>query len=259
MRLSLFAATDRLLAPAPAAGRVAWLRGADFAHRGLHGEARPENSLAAFAAAIERGLGIECDVRLSADGEVMVFHDDTLMRMTGESGAVADRSAAALATLRLAGGEEPTPRLTDLLALVAGRAPLLIELKLHRPHPAAPLCEAVARVLAGYAGTHAVMSFDARVPGWFARHAPQTPRGLIMSEADTPGALGPLRRHLALWRARPDFIAADLRDLPSRFAAAQRARGLPVACWTIRSATQLAHAHQHADTFIREGAGLETA
>jgi glycerophosphoryl diester phosphodiesterase len=266
MRLSLFAATDRLLAPAPSPERVAWLKGARFAHRGLHGAegGRPENSLAAFAAAVERGLGIECDVQLSADGEAMVFHDDTLARMTGKRGAVADRSAASLATLRLGGGPEPIPRLTELLALVAGRVPLLIELKLPRRHPAAPLCKAVQRALksymgAGYSGAHAVMSFDARVPRWFARHASQTPRGLVMSEADTPGALGPLRRHLALWRARPDFLAADLRDLPSRFAAAQRARGLTVACWTIRSPEQLAHAGHHADAYICEGAGVANA
>ena len=140
MRLSLFAPIDRWLAPAPGPGRVDWLRGAFFAHRGLHGADRPENSLAAFTAAAARGLGMECDVQLTADDEAVVFHDFTLDRMTGQRGAVVERTAAALSAIPLAGGGETIPSLRALLDVVAGRVPLLIELKSQRQWPISRLC-----------------------------------------------------------------------------------------------------------------------
>lgn len=256
MRLSPFAPIDRWLAPAPQPGRVDWLRGAFFAHRGLHGGDTVENSPAAFAAAAAREFGLECDVQLTADGEAVVFHDFTLERLTAERGAVIERSAAALATIPLAGSRETIPSLRALLAAMAGRVPLLIELKSRRHWPIARLCAAVSRDLAGYRGAHAIMSFDPRAPAWFARHAPATPRGLIVSEEGRKGARHALLHHLALWRARPDFLAYDIRDLPSRFAAMQRQRGLPVASWTVRSPALLARADVHADAPIAEGTGV---
>jgi glycerophosphoryl diester phosphodiesterase len=262
MRLSLYAPLDRWLAPAPHPGRVDWLGGTFFAHRGLHGAGlngaggAPENSLAAAAAAVARGFGIECDVQLTADDEAVVFHDFTLARMTGERGAVIDRTAAALSAMSLTGSGETIPSLNALLDAVAGQAPLLIELKSRRDWPIARLCAAVARSLAGYRGAHAVMSFDPRAPAWFARHSAATPRGLIVSEEGRKGWRHSLQRHLALWRARPDFLACDIRDLPSPFAAMQRRRGLPIASWTVRSPALLARADVHADAPIAEGAGV---
>jgi glycerophosphoryl diester phosphodiesterase len=254
--LSPFAPIDRWLAPTPEPGRVDWLRGAFFAHRGLHGGAAPENSLSACAAAAARGFGIECDVQLTADDEAVVFHDFTLDRLTGERGPVVEHSAAALAAVPLAGAAEMIPSLQRLLDQVAGRVPLLIELKTRREWPISRLCWAVQRALLGYRGAHAVMSFDPRAPAWFARHAPETPRGLIISEEGRKGARFAAQRHLALWRARPDFLAYDIRDLPSRFAALQRQRGIPVATWTVRSPALLARADVHADAPIAEGTGV---
>ena len=95
---------DRLLAPAPDPARVRWLAQHEYAHRGLHGPGVPENSLSAFAGAIARGMGIECDIQRSGDGQAMVFHDWDLARLTGERGPVADRSAAALGQIMLGGG-----------------------------------------------------------------------------------------------------------------------------------------------------------
>lgn len=256
MRLSPFAPIDRWLAPAPQLGRVDWLRGAFFAHRGFHHDDVPENSLAAFGAAAARGLGIECDVQLTADNEAVVFHDFTLERLTGERGAVVERSAAALGAMALAGGAETIPSLHTLLEVVAGRVPLLIELKSRKEWPVSSLCWAVHRVLLGYRGAHAVMSFDPRAAAWFARNAPETPRGLIVSEEGREGARYAVQRHLALWHARPDFLACDIRDLPSSFAAAQRARGIPVASWTVRTPALLARADVHADAPIAEGTGV---
>jgi glycerophosphoryl diester phosphodiesterase len=243
---------------------VDWLRRSFFAHRGLHGGglhggSTPENSLAACAAAAARGFGVECDVQLTADDEAVVFHDFTLERLTAEHGPVIERSVAALTAIPLAGGPETIPSLQNLLDTVAGRVPLLIELKSRREWTMSRLCWAVQRVLLGYRGAHAVMSFDPRVPAWFARHAPQTPRGLIVSEQDRQGARHAAQRHFALWRARPDFLAYDIRDLPSPFAAMQRQRGIPVASWTVRSPALLARADAHADAPIAEGSGVPPA
>ncbi len=259
MLLSLFAAIDSRWAPAPLPGRFDWLRGGCFAHRGLHDGGAPENSLSAFADAMSRGMGIECDVQLTADSEAVVFHDFTLGRLTGQQGAVIDRTATALSAISLAGGRETIPSLRAVLDAVAGRVPLLIELKSRRHWPIARLCAAVQRGLVGYRGAHAVMSFDPRAPAWFARHAPGTVRGLIVSEEGRKGARHALQRHLALWRAAPDFLACDIRDLPSRFAARQRQRGIAIATWTVRSPELLARAHAHADAPIVEGAGVPAA
>src|SRR5690606_286273 len=126
----------------------------------------------------------------------------------------------------------------DLLGLLRGRVPLLIEIKSRRERRVGPLCLAVRRDLEGYRGQAAVMSFDPRVGRWFGRHAPAVVRGLVISEEGARTLSGSWRRHCALWHARPDFLAYDVRDLPSRFAAAQRRRGLPLLTWTVRSAAQ---------------------
>lgn len=238
--------------------RAAWLRGVTYAHRGLHGKGRLENSPSAFAAAIEAGLGIECDVQRSADGRAVVFHDWKLDRLTGETGPVAARSVAELTRIALRGATETIPTLRDLLDLVAGRVPLLIEFKSRRDRPVARLCRAVLRDLEGYCGPHAVMSFDPRVGHWFAGHSPHTVRGLVVSEANARTLGAALKRRIALWRSRADFLAYDVRDLPSRFAAAQRARGLPVLTWTVATPALRQRAAAHADGWIAEGEGLAT-
>lgn len=258
MRLSLFALLDNWRAPAPDPRKIAWIGSHDYAHRGLHGIAEdglPENSLEACHAALDLGLGIECDIQRSADGQAMVFHDWELDRLTAQTGPVAHFSAEQLGRTDLTGGTGTIPTLRKLLMLIGGRVPVLIEIKSRRDAPIPALCLAVRRVLEGYAGPHAVMSFDPRVSRWFQHHSPHTVRGLVMSESEGAGA-GPVRRRLALWHARPDFLAYDVRDLPSRFAAAQRARGLPVATWTVRSAELRARAALHADAAIAEGAGV---
>ena len=239
--------------------RTGWLRGVTYAHRGLHGHGRTENSPSAFSAATEAGLGIECDVQRCADGRAVVFHDWELERLTGETGPVAARPVAELTRIALRGTSETIPTLRDLLALVAGRVPLLIELKSRPERPVAPLCRAVLRDLEGYGGPHAVMSFDPRVGHWFAARSPATVRGLVVSEANARTLGGELKRRLALWRSRADFLAYDIRDLPSRFAAAQRARGLPVLTWTVATPGLRQRAEVHADAWIGEGEGLATA
>jgi glycerophosphoryl diester phosphodiesterase len=249
-------ALDSWLSPAPDTARIAWLKGAEYAHRGLHGGGVPENSLSAFAAAIARGMGIECDVQRTADDRAVVFHDWTLDRLTGASGSVRARSAAALSRLALGGGTDRVPTLRDALQLVHGRVPLLIEIKTRQGHRIGPLCRAVRRDLEGYAGPVAAMSFDPRVGAWFAVHAPRIVRGLVVTEEGARTLSGSYRRHRALWQAKSDFLAYDVRDLPSPFAAAQRRRGVPVLTWTVCSPELRRRASEHADAAIAEGEGV---
>jgi glycerophosphoryl diester phosphodiesterase len=253
MRSSPFAWVDGLLAPAPVARRIAFLSGQPFAHRGLHGAGIPENSRAAFAAAVRAGHGVECDVQASRDGEAFVFHDDRLDRLTGEQGLIRERTAAALAKIALSGCDERLPRLDEVLALVAGRTPILIELKAPG-HRVAGLCLAVRRSLEGYRGPVGVMSFNPLVGHWFAAHAARTVRGLVVTEEERRGVRGRIGRHLALWRSRPDFLAYDVRNLPSRFAASARSRGVPVLTWTVRDSAAERVASVHADQIIYEQA-----
>jgi glycerophosphoryl diester phosphodiesterase len=242
MRLSLLKRLDRWLAPAPDPRRIGWLKAAQFAHRGLHSPGVPENTPSAFAAAVAQGLGIECDVQITQDHQAVVFHDYDLDRLTNARGPIAQRSAADLHRVVLSGS-------TDTI-------PTLAQIKSHRGSPVAALCRAVDQALSNYTGPHAVMSFDPRICRWFAAQAPQTPRGLVMTEEHDSGLIGGLRRHLWLWIARPDFLAYDIRDLPSRFAAAQRQRGLPLATWTVRSSVLRERALAHADAPIAEEAGV---
>lgn len=256
MRSLPFGLLDRLFAPAPNIARVGWLTDQDYAHRGVHDDDRRENSLAAFAEAIRRGMGIECDVQRTADRDVVVFHDWELERLTGGTGSVAGHSAATLSETPLKNSRETIPTLRRVLDTVAGQVPLLIEVKSKDDLRIITPCLAVRRALEGYRGKAAVMSFDPRVSWWFARHAPHIVRGLVVTEQNARTLAGRIRRHLALWHARPDFLAYDVRDLPSGFAAKQRARGLPLLSWTVRSAELRAAALAAEATPIAEGEGL---
>jgi glycerophosphoryl diester phosphodiesterase len=223
-----------------------------FAHRGLHGPGRIENSRAAFRAAIAAGHGIELDVQASADGQAMVFHDAELARLADARGAIAAWRAAELERFRLKESDETIPTLAEILALIGGRVPLLIEVK--APSRAvAGLCRNVAAALEAYIGPVGVMSFNPEVGHWFARHAPARLRGLVVTE-QKKGLRGLAERPLALWRSRADFLAYDIRDLPSRFADAQRAKGMPVLTWTVRTLADRARAAEHASQIIYEQA-----
>lgn len=221
-----------------------------FAHRGLHGPGRIENSRAAFEAAIAAGHGIELDVQASRDGKAVVFHDYELGRLTDRPERVCGFALAEIERIRLRDSEETIAGLAEISRLIAGRAPLLIEVKAPGRDVDA-LSRAVAATLSGYHGPVAVMSFNPEVGRWFARHAPEVLRGLVVTEQNKRRR-GIFERYLALWRARPDFLAYDIRDLPSRFADRARHRGLKVLTWTVRTLKDRARAAEHADQIIYE-------
>jgi glycerophosphoryl diester phosphodiesterase len=253
--LSLFAPLDGLIASlvvsAPPESRVAFLKNQPYAHRGLHRGAVIENSRAAYRAAIAAGHGIETDVQAARDGEAMVFHDATLDRLTDAQGEIAAHTPDELAKIQLRGTTETIPQLPEMLAIVASKVPLLIEIKAKGTR-VAPLCLSVRRALEGYTGPVAIMSFNPLVGAWFREHAPRLVRGLVVSEENKRNLKGAFERWSAMATAKPDFLACDVRDLPSKFAGKVRARGIPVLTWTVRDADAERRAFAHADEAIYE-------
>ena len=219
-----------------------------FAHRGLHRPGVPENSLAAFRAALDAGAGIECDVRLSGDGQVMVFHDHDLRRLCASALAVESTPAATLAAQKLFDSGEHIPRLTELLELVAGRVPLLVEVKC-RGGNAAQVTAAVVADLKTYAGPVGVMSFEPVVGRWLARHAPQIQRGLVISQRS-----GAFDRWRSIRSASPHFLAIDFGALTRPWAQKARQKRW-VYSWTIRTPEQRQTGEVHADALIWEADG----
>jgi glycerophosphoryl diester phosphodiesterase len=233
-----------------------------FAHRGLHGAGRAENSLPAFKAAVDAGYGIELDLQPSADGEAMVFHDADLSRLLGREGLVARQSARALASMDLPGGSGPVPTLARVLDLVAGRVPLLIEIK-DQSGWLGPVAGALERrtaeVLASYGGPVAVMSFNPHAMAAFRPALPACPAGLTTCAFGEDWPLVPLARRAEL-RDMPDlarlglsFISHDKNDLAAPAVARARADGRAVLCWTIRSSSEEAAARRFADSITFEG------
>ncbi len=246
---------DAIRAKPPEPKRVAFLYDQYFAHRGLHGGMVDgpilENGMAAFEAAIVAGYGMECDVQPSADGTAMVFHDLDLQRLTGNSGAISKTKTIQLQNMTLKGDNGTIPTLQQLLSLVAGRRPILIEIKSDIEN-FAPLCLSVRHALEGYRGKVAIMSFNPAIVRWFRKTSPNIVRGLVITEEGTKNILGRAKRHSNLWLAKPDFLAYDIRDLPSKFARDQRSRGIPVLTWTVRSNTHQDTAKTHTDAIIFE-------
>lgn len=233
-----------------------WLTAWEYAHRGLHGPDVPENSLAAAEGAIARGMGIECDIQRSRDDHPIVFHDWDLARLTGETGETEHRTAEALEQLRLLGTDQHPVRLARFLDVIAGRVPLLIEIKSMPGYDVEWSCASVAWLLDGYQGDVAVMSFDPRAPEWFAHNAPQITRGLVGTDTHLNGFEGVWRSPEAIAQAQPDFLAIDVRDLARPEAAAWRAGGKPLLTWTVRSPETRATGLALADALIAEGDGL---
>ena len=217
-----------------------------FAHRGLHyGPGFPENSLVAFAAALELGCGIECDLRLTADDRVIIFHDSDALRICGSPVKIGRSRWKELSRLRV--GENPIPTLESLLALVGGRVPLLLEVKVERDiWRWAPGLKAA---LQGYSGPFGVMSFDPRVSRLMKTNMPKVRRGLVIRDS-----LSPARRRAALWLADPQFVAVDRAALGKRWVERIRRR-MPVYSWTVRTAEQRSQGAVHADALIWEGDG----
>ena len=253
---SLLSRLDRWRTARSDPARTGWLGDWTYAHRGLHGAGRVENSAGAFRAAIAAGMGIECDIQRSADDVPMVFHDWDFTRLIGRPDKTEALTAAEWRKLSYLEGEEAPIALADLLAMVAGQVPLLIEIKSRRGYDVERTCRQVAAALADYDGQHAVMSFDPRVPRWFRGHSPRTVCGLVMREDEVGYTQQAWQRHLALWAARPEFLAYHVAALPNPMVTILHTAGLPILTWTVTSPELRERASRHADAMIAEGAGL---
>lgn len=250
-----------VLAAAPACFRkghpaVKRLQSIPFAHRGLHDENTPENSLSAIKKAMEGGYGIEFDLHLTLDGQLAVMHDDTLARTCGVDLRVSDSTLEELMRHPLSNGE-PLPTLPLVLDAVSGRVPLLIELK-HDGGNAKALVAATVKALEGYEGDYLIESFDPRVLLALKKQAPQVARGqLSCNFMKMKGQPLYLRIPLYLMTlnlfTRPDFIAyrsEDEKSLPLRIS---KMAGVPLFFWTVRDKTAAGTALEKGNGVIFEG------
>lgn len=230
-----------------------------FAHRGLHGEGRAENSLSAFRAAVEAGYGIELDVRLSRDGELVVFHDPTLLRMAGVEGKVIDYTLEELRGFRLGGTSDTIPTLREVLDVVAGRSALLIEIKMEGDERG--VAEKLAEVIADYRGDYIVESFNPLALRAFRRLMPKVPIGILsMRYANEEKYRGKLLyfllENLALnFLMRPDFIAYEKGGASNPILRyLRKTYETPLFAWTARSPEEEDNAISSGyDTVIFEG------
>lgn len=230
-----------------------------YAHRGLHDNETdaPENSMPAFQAAVDAGYGIELDVQLTRDRIPVVFHDETLERVCGVEGNVRDYTFEELQAFTLCKSAERIPLFSDVLSLVDGKVPLIVEIKIHESAPV--VCAAADALLREYKGVYCIESFHPFAVRWYKKNRPDVVRGQLSSNFNKPGKREPFVQtlvHYLLTNAlcRPDFIAYDHRHKYnlSRLLCKALLRPLNVA-WTIRSQEELDMSARDFDLFIFEG------
>lgn len=228
------------------------LRKWSYAHRGLHGDGRPENSMAAFRAALESGYGIELDIHLMADGELAVIHDSCLKRVAGVDVMIEDLTANQLQNYKLENTEETIPMFRQVLELFDGKAPMIVELKATRCNHNA-LAAAAAKILDNYNGSYCIESFDPKCVRWFARNRTRIVRGqlsanFLKEKGKMPWIIRFVMTHnlLNFW-TRPDFIAYDFksRNTLSNIIC-RRLWKMQGIAWTLKS-------QQEYDTAVAEG------
>lgn len=231
-----------------------WLVETPIAHRGLHDKDIPENSIAAFNNAIEHGYAIELDVQMLSDGTVVVFHDESLSRMTSNDGYLKFLTKQDLSMLKLAGTDQTIPTLSEVLEVIDGRTPVIIEIK--NSLKTRELENKVIEILASYKGEVAIASFNPMVLAYFKQHAPSIPRGQLA------GYLKNLKmKFLTRWGmksmvltkklASADFIMYEAKTLPNRFV--RKFKKLPLLAWTVKSQEEYLRVVKYCDNVIFEG------
>lgn len=227
-----------------------WLTARPIAHRGFHdmNNSVYENTLTAFARAVEAGFAIECDLQYAADGVPMVFHDGTLDRLCTLKGSLRDRLSSDLAQMAIGGTKDRIPSVPQLLDLVAGKVPLVIELKGCKGDDEG-FTGAVLEALEGYGGPVALMSFDTWLLDELAALEAPMPLGLTAcgtQEAD-------FERHRAIMKKGLSFVSYDYHHLPNPFVDEEKAKGTAIITWTVRDAEGRAATRAHGDQMTFEG------
>ncbi len=230
---------------------INWIKERPIAHRGFHdmNKQRWENTLPAFKAARDRGFGIECDVHMTADNVPLVFHDNNLKRLTGTEGSIYQKTAAEMQALRIGGTKDAPPTLEQLLDLVGGKVPLVIELKGIQGFDN-DLVAKVGKMLNSYKGPVAIMSFDHWLIRLFPELAPDIPCGLT--------AMGATQRdyeaHFSMLGYGIDFVSYCLADMPNPFVSFVREKlGMPVITWTVNDEAAVKYSYAHGDQITFEG------
>lgn len=231
-----------------------WLTEYDIAHRGLHSEGtrEEENTVAAVRAAVDAGYSVEIDVQATVDGIIIVFHDQTLDRMTDGTGSVGKLGYAQIQKYLVGNSGEPPPSLPDVMEAVNSERPIFIEIKSSKKTDIQQLCAGVRHCFEGYGGDIAVMSFDPRILTWFKAYMPRYARGMVVGREFLLNWRN--RTALTFWlrRTKPDFIACDVNLLPNGLCARWRKSGKPLLTWTVKDKKLEAVARQHADALIFE-------
>ncbi len=216
-----------------------------YAHRGLWNNVIPENSLPAFSFAAQNGYGIEVDIQLSKDKQVMIFHDRNLKRMCGVDKKLSDLTCRELKSLRLLGTDLTIPTLSEVLELIDGRVPLLIELKSGEWDT--ELCEKVAPILDKYRGAFSVESFDPRLLAWFKKYRQRYARGQLVTKTKRCEKLHEtfvsfcLSKLLLNVISRPDFVVVDIRQKNSLMVyVCRKLFKIPIFIWTVKTKGELA-------------------
>lgn len=229
-----------------------------YAHRGLHANdgGVPENSLAAFAAAVRAGYGVELDVQFTADRHIVVFHDSDLKRMCGVDQRVDELTYEELKEFRLLGSDQHIPLLSEVLDALNGTT-LLCEFKAMRSYVDTSLCEAALPLLDAYPGAVCIESFNPFMVRWFRKYAPHYIRG-ILSKRFKKGEVAqvlrfPLSSLFANGLCRPDFIAYQHTDHTQPFFRLCRLFRPTTIAWTVQSTAESEEAKKHFDTVIFEG------
>lgn len=226
-----------------------WILSKPTAHRGLHGGDIPENSMAAFSNAVEKGYPIETDVHMTTDGKLVCFHDDNVSRMTGVDRDIRDMTHEEVKKLRLANTDMSVPDFDEFLSLVGGKVPLMIEIKQQKRKGIEDL---VIAALKGYVGEFAIQSFDPTVIIAFKKKAPEILRGQLA--CGNPENMSAFKKFIVKntplnFLSKPDFVNYDLASLPTKKC---RYSGLPLICWTVRDKAQQKKAEELKINYVFE-------
>ncbi len=231
--------------------------GREYAHRGLHGDGVPENSLGAFRLAVEQGYGVELDVQMTKDGELVVFHDATLSRMTGAEGYLRDKTFEELQELRLAGTDERIPLFRDVLQTL-GTTTLVCEIKPDNGAANYDFCRKVYDELKEYKGNYCMESFSPFITAWFRKNHPEIIRGQLSCRMDESSGQGAVARFMLTnmmfnFISRPDFISYNFKDTDTwGYRAVKKLYNPFRIAWTPRGPEEIIQAKQEFDTIIFE-------
>lgn len=228
-----------------------WLFERPIAHRGLHNNVYPENSIAAFNNAIKNNYPIELDLSLTKDNKVVVLHDQCLKRLTGDSRVIEDVLYNEIKNLKLLNSSESIPLFQDVLNIIDGKVPILIEIK--SCNRVMQLISETNKLLENYKGEYAIQSFDPVVIEWYAKNAPEVTKGILLKSIKDEIGLKTYNSIILNSYDKPDFISIKLIEAEDQKVKDLRRRGFPILTWTIRNNDEALRVKKYSDNYIFEG------